>query len=319
MKYLSLLLAASTCLTFTLSKAAAQASPDLLTQVQAADVLSDLTTYVSDRTGASAQAMQAFLQQIGKADDYAKNKPIINEPARMDFVTVFKSAVLFMKTNGDKYADPTLKNLNESQLLSKLTELQTYNIQQFIHLNQQRRECDSMRAYLESINEFDHYLKSSGQPAPPADQPPPTTPEQMAARMDALINYAKAVEWKKAQAQGVSQSDFETQWRANLAKYHETIAQKVEGLRALGTTLGQTERAGNTPPPPAVEYQTPSLGPIPPPAIWTAPPPPQPAARELPPTVQSTHTNANIRALDRQNYWNPWDNEWYDDGVPIGR
>jgi len=323
------LFAAAIAVNFLVFHPSAKAAADLLTDAKAADVLSDLLTYSVDRTDASVAAMQAYLQQIGKTDAYAKERPALVAPKRMPFTDVFKGAMLFVKNGGgDKYADPALNERSPSELLDELTELQSYNVQQFVRLNQQRDACDSMRVYLKSIGEFEKYMKWAKQNAPGAAQSPaaagqsaPPTPQEAAARMEALVKYARSIAWKKAQARGTSEADFDRQWQERVAKYKEAVADKVEGVRGLSGALAKSEVAGANAQPSLtlVPAAAPQLGPIPPPAIWsTTGPPPVQAARALPPPVASPDSNAHFQQVDGQNAWNPWDGQFYDGGVPMG-
>lgn len=308
----------------------ARAAVDLVTDVNAADALADLLTYAVDRTDASAAALQKYLSGIGKADAYAANPPAVARAKRMPFNSVFKAAVLFVQNDGEKFADPSLKDRDPSELLDELTELQSYNIQQFMHLNQQRDSCDSMRAYLKSIGEFDKFVAWAEQNAPdvmpaggPATQPAADTPEQLAQRMASLVKYARSIAWRKAEARGVSEADFEKQWQEKVAKYRDGVADKVEGVRALGGSLAKSEIAGSNVPSQQIQpTQVPSrrlpLGRIPPPAIWTAPPPVQQKAPDLPPPVNSPDTDAHFRQLNDQNAWDPWTGQFYDHNIAIG-
>src|SRR4051794_18387018 len=112
---LGLLVLTSTLLSLTPRQAAAQeqqqpGAPELLTQVQAADVLSDLITYTAARGDARVQNMQQYLQETGNAAAFQQAHPEANDPL-MPFSEMFRGAVLFVNGDGGKYADPSLKAL----------------------------------------------------------------------------------------------------------------------------------------------------------------------------------------------------------------
>src|SRR5262245_50831496 len=87
-------------------RAAAQATnPELLTQVQAADVLSDLITYTVQRADARLQNAQQFLRETGKEAAFEKARPA-GQDTLLPFTSVFQAAVLFVKGDGAKFADP---------------------------------------------------------------------------------------------------------------------------------------------------------------------------------------------------------------------
>lgn len=310
MRYVMVFLAAVTALAITPRPAAAQPGPDPLVQAQAADVLSDFLTYAVDRTDARVNAMQEFLGQIGKQSAYTQTKPAAKQGTPLYFTQVFRGAVEFVKAGGAQYADPALKSLSESQLTDHLNTLQAYNMQQFLQLNQQRAASNSMAAYLESIGEFDNYLKWARKKFPAAaekSQAAPSTPEQVAAGMQNLIDTARSITWQKAQAMGMSQEDFDRRWQQQLGAYRESVAKKVEGIQATGSWLTSSELGASKPPPAA---------PAQPPVVWQAAGAPvQPAGPSLPAPVQSKYSSAYYQSADNEiNFWNGWNDGYGDVG-----
>jgi hypothetical protein len=300
------------------------ARTDLLSNTQAADVLSDLLTYAVDRADASTDAMQQYLKQIGKDADYDKNRPAVSHDG-MSYNSVFKAAVMFVKDGGAKYADPSLKDLGKDALLDQLTDLQSYNMQQFMALNGKRETCESMRTYLKSANEWDKFVAWTEKNAPAATpmQGPATqssaNPEQLAQRMKALVEYAREIAWRKAQAMGVSEADFNKQWEQNVREHKDHVADKVEGMRVLGGSLANSDLGGTRVPQQDPQaYSSQPVGPLPPPAIWTAQPPVQRAPdNQLPAPVDSRHTREYYERKNDDVYWNPWSGQWYNRGVPL--
>lgn len=297
MKHSILLLVCVSVLTLLTRHATAQ--PQMLVQVQAADVLSDLLTWTVDRATARVVAMKQFIAEIGKADDYRQHKPDVRSKS-MFFTQVFNGAVDFIKNGGAKYADPALGNLNESQLMDHFNTLQSYNMQQFIQLNQLRDQSNSMAAYLHSIDQFDDYLKwaKAKFPGVSATAPPTAqTPEQLAAQMQKMIDTAREITWKKAQAMGMSQTDFDQRWKQMAAQYRESVAQKVEGIQATGSWLTKSQLAQSAPAP----------APAQPPVVWQAGAPVQQMQPTLPAPVQSQYTAAYYTGVDSQlDWWNGW-------------
>lgn len=285
----------------------ATGQPQMLVQVQAADVLSDLLTWTVDRANARVNAMSAFLNQIGKKAAYEQNKPPVRGKS-MFFTQVFNGAVDFIKNGGAKYADPALSNLNDSQLMDHFNTLQAYNMQQFIQLNQLRDQSNSMAAYLESVGQFDDYLKwaKAKFPGVSATAPPaPQTPEQEAAQMQKVIDTVRDVTWKKAQAMGMSQADFDQRWNQMAAQYRESVAKKVEGIQATGSWLTKSELAQSTPAP----------APAQPPVVWQSGPPVKQAQPTLPAPVQSQYTSAYYSGVDSQiDFWDGWNDGYWDVG-----
>src|SRR5262249_48607379 len=110
---------------------AADTHAELVAEVQAADLLSDLLTCTADRASCRVNVMSNYLKEIGKADDFTRGKPSIPPRQKSLFYSdLFSGAVQFIKTDGAKYADPGLARLNDQQLFAELSALQTFNIQQ---------------------------------------------------------------------------------------------------------------------------------------------------------------------------------------------
>jgi hypothetical protein len=299
------------------TNAAAQPSADLLSRAQAGDVLSDLLTYTSDRADARVTAMQDFIREIGKADAFAAFKPQAPAKNSMYFNQVFAGALDFVKAGGGKYADPALRTMPESELLDHLTTLQTYNINEFQHLTQQRHAADTMANFLESIGQFESYLKWAGKKFPgsgaAATQQTVTNSEQAAARMQNQIDTAHAMAWKRAQAAGVSQAAFDQIWKQHLEQYREAVAQKVAGVKALAGSMGQSVMAGSAPPPVPQDLASAPQSQ----AIWQAAAPPQQAAPPLPTSVNSKYTNAYYQNSNAF-LWNNWGDPYAEVGYNYG-
>src|SRR5690606_18138294 len=108
-------------------------------------------------------------------DEYAKAPPKAPEDDRLTYNQVFKGAVLFVQEGGAKYADPTLTNRSQEELLDQLNQLQSYNIQQFLKLAKLRENVESLRLYLRQIGEFEKYhawaLKNAPDVAATFDEP----------------------------------------------------------------------------------------------------------------------------------------------------
>lgn len=289
------------------ARASAQSPPDTLTQAQAADVLSDLLTWLVDRAEARDDAMQTYLREAGKLDGYNAAKPDArSKPAY--FTQVYNGAIAFVQARGAKYADPTLSSLNPNQLADHLNTLQAYNMQTFIRLNELRGKSDSMAAFLHSIGQFDGYLKWAQAKYGSGDMTAmPNAPQsagQVAADMQKLIDTARQITWQKAQAMGMSQAEFDQRWQAHLAQFKEQVAQKVAGVSATAGWLTQSELAAQKPPPPP-----PAQSPV----VWQAGPPVTSLSPTLPPPVQSQYTAAYYQGADSQlDWWNGW-NDGYNE------
>jgi hypothetical protein len=232
---------------------AADADTGLLPQVQAADVMSDLLTFTADRTAARVVNMGNYLKQINKLDAYDQFKPAGESAGKMDYTQVYAGAVHFIKTGGDKYADPSLSKMSDVQLRTELTALQTYDVREFAFLSQKRKLADRVKAFLVSIKEFDGYRKWSGDTsATPSTNPASSSlnAEQRVAHAENLMNADRATALARAKAKGVSQSDFDAQWAAKETQFKSEVAQRVEGIAALSSSLDQQSAAQATAAPP---------------------------------------------------------------------
>lgn len=300
MRHLLAVLLAIVCLGHGVSDAEAQEQGDLLTAAQAGDVLSDLLTAKVDRTDARVAAMQQFLLEIGKADAYATAPRVAPKEKPIFFNQVAQAAVVFVKGDGAQYADPALKAMNGSQLLEELQALQVYNVHQFLHLNRQRAASDSMAMYLESIGEFEHYLKWAKDKFNPSDatQSAANSPDQLAARMADQIETTHAIAWKKAEARGISQADFEKQWQESIKQYRDAVARNVDGMKPLAEQLMKSDA-----PPPPVPTQTQAM-----PSVTSGPPGGTPT---LPPPVASPYTSAMYQNQSAST-WNAWNDNYSD-------
>jgi hypothetical protein len=293
--------------------AAAAPPPDLLTQVQGADVLGDLLTYIAGRADARVHVMRTFLAQIGKADAYDEANPLAQMPRQLSFEQVLGGAILFVQDGGDTYADPALKTMGESQLTQQLATLQNYDRDEFLHILQQREAAGSMRVYLQSIGQFGHYCDwARGKlPAtnPVATEPAAATPEQEAGRISDLINWIQDMQWKKAQACGMSRADFEKKWQAQVQQYHDTIMSKLDGMQRLAVAFARSQAAENAagPGPTQISPQPSAYSPSAP-AGQAAPPPP----------VLSPYTSAHFANAD-DSLWNMWDDNYWDTGYRYRR
>jgi hypothetical protein len=306
MRYFIAVVAAMGCIAFGGRGVAAAASPDLVVQVQAADVLSDLLTHIDDRADARVDAMRAFLQEIGKSDAYDNASPLVRLPRRLDYPHVFEGATIFVKNGGDKYADPALKTLTDEQLSEQLLLTQNYNKDEFMHLNQQREAAASMRAYLESIGEFSRYQNWARGKAPNADaaatQPMAATPAEVAARMDEMIHSMEAIEWKKAQARGMSRADFDQKWQQQLQQDRASVAEKVNGMKMLADAFARSESEASPP------LRTRIVNGATPINTWQNSAPAQ-AAVQAP--VASPYTKRSYTAND-DSLWNMWDDNYWE-------
>jgi hypothetical protein len=271
---------------------------DALVLTQAADVLSSLLTCQADRADARVDAMRQFIHEIGKDEAYAKVPHTVRQETPLYFNQVAEASADFVKHGGAQYADPGLKDMTGPQLLQELQTLQVYNIHVFMHLNQQRGESDSMARYLESIGEFRRYLTWAKAKfnASPASQPVGGTPEQMAARVEFQLETAHAIAWKKAEAQGISQSEFNQKWQQTLTKYREGVARKVEGMKPLADALTQSDAPPPPPPPPSAPGPSEKFS---------------PGGPTLPPTVASPYTSAMYQA-ESESTWNAWNDNYSD-------
>jgi hypothetical protein len=278
--------------------AAAQGNSQLLTQVQAADVLADLITLTVTRADARVQNIQQYLRETGNEAAFQKAMPA-GKNALIPFSELFRAAVIFVQGDGSKYADPSLKTLNDAQLSTELTELQVYNIQQFQKLNDNVKTAASIKQFLQSSGDLEKYrawAKSKGFEPVKA----PQTPEEAAARMDELVKSAKEIAWTKAQARGMSREEFEKRWAEQVKNYRKSVEQNVMGCRALANSL--THPPPPPPPPPS----------NPPPVDVGPPPGMRGFSPSLPPPVGSQYQSNNTAAGFQQRndeLWNRFDDD----------
>jgi hypothetical protein len=276
--------------------AAAQGTPELLTQVQAADVLSDLITYTNTRADARLQNIQQYLRETGNEAAFQKSTPAGKNPL-IPFSELFRAAVIFVQGDGSKYTDPSLKTLSDAQLSTELTELQVYNIQQFQKLNEKVKQASSIKAFLQSSGDLEKYrawAKSKGF----APVKPPQTPEEAAARMEEMIKSAKETAWTKAQARGMSRAEFDKRWAEQVKNYQKSVEQNVMGCRALANSL-----TNPPPPPPAPPSNPPPVNVGPPPGMrGYSPSLPPPVASQY----QSNDTASGFQARNDE-LWNRFD------------
>jgi hypothetical protein len=285
---------------------ATDAPADLVQQVQAADLLADLITYTVDRADMRIKEARAFLQSISKLADYEKAKPNPPTPKPLNYMLLFRGSLVFVEGDGAKYADESVKDEPQTRLYEDLTAAQYYNMHEFLHFNELRREFASIKAYLESTGEYAHYLDYiRGNPSlanASATQPTPHTPEEVAQRLGEMIDFIHETQWKEAQAQGISRADFDKQWPEKVKQYRESVMANIEDTQPLDGGFGKTELAG-TPAPSATE---PAAAPQQPHYIYVTPQPDLGANRVLPPHVESPYSNADFRAKDLT-LWNMWD------------
>ena len=289
---------AALVMTFVAPRRAAAASPDMLVQVQAADVLSDLITMTAKRADTRVEALHKYLGQIGKEAAFDQAKPAAQQKALVPFSAVFQGAIAFVKQGGGKYADPSLATMSDADLSAELTELQVYNIQHFSHINEQYNAAQQMRAFLKSAGELEKYQQWAKENAIPT-APAPTTPDQVAAKMQTDIASARDMAWAKAEARGMTQAEFDARWGQQVKQYQDTVAQQVTGVKALAESL-------TAPPPPPTQIISPIVNtPVNRGSGADAAPPPLPAP------VQSQYTAGMYQAANNA-LWNDTgnNNEW---------
>lgn len=259
-------LAALVCSLMAVSAAAQQSKSATLTDVQAADLMSELLTYYGDLANRRIDAMRAFIADIGKKDDYEIKRPAAPARKEITFAEAFKGTIQFVEQGGAKYADPALAKMSPADLQKELEALQHYNLQQFLYLNTQRDEAARMRVYLESIGQFDEYLKWAQVHAPRTlnllTTAPTTQDAQAFARwLGEEVGAMKARAWQRAQAQGMSQEQFDKQWEQKKDALEADINQRVEGVKLLGAHFAP--RSGLPQGPPASSSAGVSLPPLP--------------------------------------------------------
>jgi len=233
------------------SALAVETHDELVAQVQAADLLSDLLTWTSDRAASRVAAMTEYLNETGKLAGFRKTNPAPPKTMSLFYSELFNGAVQFVKGDGTTSADPQLAKLNDAQLFRELTALQTYNIQQFLYLNHKRQECAAVRAYLDSTHGFDGYLTWLKTKYPQTDsasngttQPAAQTGAQAVAQLEQAIKTAREAAWQRAKARGMSQVDFNHEWDAGQSMMKAQIAARVSGM----AEFARAARA-STPPP----------------------------------------------------------------------
>jgi hypothetical protein len=222
--------------------------PDKLTQVRAADLLSELLTYYGELSITRVDAMNTFMNEIGKAADYRTRGGKAFQAPRMTFQEIFQAAMLFIQQGGSKYSDPALAKMTPAELDNELLALQQYNMQQFLFLNKQRDEIARMRAYLESIGQFDEYLawskkKGLGQPVLSTTGPTTRSTQAAANWLADQLDHARAKAWEKAKAQGMTEAEFDAQWKQKVGKLKEDSGQRVDAVRSAGAMFQSS--AGN--------------------------------------------------------------------------
>jgi len=277
---------------------AVAASPEMLAQVQAADVLSDLITLTAKRADMRVEALHKYLGQIGKEAAFDQAAPAAEQKTMVPFSAVFRGAIAFVKQGGGKYADPSLATMSDADLSAELTELQVYNIQQFSHINQQYNAAQKMRAFLTSAGELEKYKQWAKENAIPTGAAP-TTPDQVAAKMQQDIATAQEIAWAKAEARGMTKAEFDARWGQQVKQYQETVAQQVSGVKALAESL-------TAPPPPPTQIISPIVNtPVDRGGGASDAPPPLPAP------VQSQYTAGMYQAANNA-LWNDTgnNNEW---------
>jgi hypothetical protein len=280
------------------------APSDLVQQVQAAHVLADVMTFVVERADARLNEAEAYLNTIGKKEAYehAKPAPALGKP--LYYTQLFKGAIAFVEGDGVRYADPSTNDESVSQLYNDLSAAQYYNIHQFLHFNQQRQEFASLRSYLESIGQWDKFLATGSNNAPTArldertsSQPALTPLELVSRRMGETMKFIRETACKDAQAKGISETDFNSHWPAEMARYRRSVISRIESAQPL-EGVGKTEMLGTPPPQPRPE---PAIAQ--PPVVFATP---QAAPPQPPPPVPSPYTNALFRARDNT-IWDMWD------------
>jgi hypothetical protein len=223
-------------------------------------------------------------------------------PPQLSFEQVTSAAILFVQNGGDQYADPDLNTMNDGQLTQQQKTLTNYNRGEFMHILQQRAAAASMRVYLESIGQFDQYEDwADGKlPAtnPATTGPAAADPAEAAARMDQTVQWIRDIEWKKSEAEGLSQADFDKKWQTQLTNYHDAIAAKLDGSQRLAAAFAKSQPA-----PIGSPYKVPSQ-----PDYGTNPAPAQAAP---PAPVASPYTKESFRDAN-YSLWNMWDDNYYD-------
>ena len=114
-----------------------------------------------------------------------------------------------------------------------------------------------------------------------------------------MVTSAKSIAWAKARERGVSEAEFEQRWKERVAKYQASVAEKVDGVKALAKSLSQP------PPPPPAPAATPVQNP---PPVTLSGPPGIPGGPALPPAVQSSYTREHYQQQSNELWqWQPYD------------
>jgi hypothetical protein len=229
---------------------AQQTHAQLLSQVQAADMLSDLLTWTGQRAETRLATYNAFLKEINKLDDFNRTRTPPPKVASLPYAILFQGAVDFINSGGGQYADPAFKKLNDTQLLSELNALQIYNIQQFVARDEISQSVAEHQKYVESIGQTDAYNQWMKKHAPQLIVPPPATtqpealtPQQIVERTAGLVKVARAAAWEHAQAHGMTQADFDRQWAQKVDQFRADVDKRVAGMAQLSA------RYNSLPPP----------------------------------------------------------------------
>lgn len=233
-------------------------APDRLTEVRAADLISELLTYYGDLSISRADSMRTFMDEIGKGDEFKVRIVNVPKPTRMTFQEVFQSAVLFIQQGGSKYSDPALAKMTPPQLETELIALQEFNLQQFLFFNSQRDQIAKIRAYLESIGQFDEYLtwsqKRMADPMLSTTGPATRSIQAGANWLADQLAHARAKAWEKAKAKGMTEEEFDAQWKMQINKVKDDSEKRVDAMQSAGSFFhprstyvppAATEAAGN--------------------------------------------------------------------------
>lgn len=231
------------------TQAQAQPQAQLLQQVQAADVLSNLITWYGDRTLSRVDAMRDYLKQKNLLNAYERQTTPIAPPRRLAYDQIFRGAVQFIQQGGSNYADPSLTKLTEPRLRTELAALQSYNLRQYLDLGGQCDTANSMRIFLQQQGQYQGYLNWAGAQLRQIEATtthPATNPAQVAVRMEQVPPQIKEDAWKRAQAQGMSRDAFEQQWKQRQDLLRRSVADRVQANAALAQAL-QQQNPGSEP------------------------------------------------------------------------
>ncbi|GEM_PF-3272228 len=227
------------CVVMAGSARAQEATEDLLTNTQAADLMSELLTYHGDLAVRRVDAMTAFIGDIGKSQDYRINRPAVPPRKEMTFAEAFKGVIMFVKQGGARLADPVLAKMTPDQLSRELDALQHYNLQQFLYLNTQRDDIARMKVYLSSIGQFDAYEQWAATHAPRTANILTTAPTTQDAKaiagwLSAQVGAVKARTWEKAKAKGMTREQFDLEWNQKEQALKDDLRQRIDAVKKLG-------------------------------------------------------------------------------------